>query len=65
MFRFHTLEKLYLWGFLPLELLVEIVYQWLPQAQTLPFVPLMMISVYCSLGVSYCFLALYRELFRL
>eukprot|EP00195_Chlamydomonas_chlamydogama_P007494 CAMPEP_0202906896 /NCGR_PEP_ID=MMETSP1392-20130828/40643_1 /ASSEMBLY_ACC=CAM_ASM_000868 /TAXON_ID=225041 /ORGANISM="Chlamydomonas chlamydogama, Strain SAG 11-48b" /LENGTH=229 /DNA_ID=CAMNT_0049595579 /DNA_START=8 /DNA_END=697 /DNA_ORIENTATION=- len=44
-------EKLYVLGFIPLELYCSFVHPVL-LGQMLPFVPLMLTSVYCALGVS-------------
>ncbi|XP_078514622.1 dolichyl pyrophosphate Glc1Man9GlcNAc2 alpha-1,3-glucosyltransferase [Lissotriton helveticus] len=55
----NHLEKLYLLGLVPLEIFCEIVYPLTPWKQTLPFIPLLLTSVYCALGVTYAWLRLY------
>ncbi|OCT93293.1 hypothetical protein XELAEV_18016359mg [Xenopus laevis] len=52
------LETLYLWGLVPLGAFCEVVYPLTPWHQHLPFVPLLLTSVYCSLGVSYSWVRL-------
>lgn len=51
---FSSLEWIYLIGFVPLEVYVSFVHGWI--LPTLPFLPLMVISVYCTIGVLYSFL---------
>ncbi|KAL0993744.1 hypothetical protein UPYG_G00113060 [Umbra pygmaea] len=60
----NALEATYLLGLVAVEILCEIVYPLLPWQQRLPFVPLLVTSFYCSLGVSYSFVRLYLSLFR-
>ncbi|GLI63628.1 hypothetical protein VaNZ11_006641, partial [Volvox africanus] len=49
---FGRMTKLYLAGFLAVELYVSIVHEAVPALRRrLPFVPLMLTSVYCSIGV--------------
>ncbi|KAM4699408.1 dolichyl pyrophosphate Glc1Man9GlcNAc2 alpha-1,3-glucosyltransferase [Discoglossus pictus] len=55
----NWLETLYLCGLVPLEVFCEIVYPWTPWVEHLPFIPLLLISVYCALGVFYAWLRLY------
>jgi hypothetical protein len=50
-------ERLYLWGLVA----VEVATSWvLPPLlkQRLPFLPLMAVSLYCSLGMMYCWVKL-------
>lgn len=56
------IEKLYLWGLLPLELFSSFFHP-LFISPKLPFLPLMAISVYCSVGVIYSFVCLYWHFF--
>ncbi|KAJ7996239.1 hypothetical protein DPEC_G00235040 [Dallia pectoralis] len=63
-FMLNTPEVIYLLGLIALEITCEVVYPLLPWKRTLPFVPLMMKSVYCSLGVSYSFIRLYLSILR-
>ncbi|XP_046894684.1 probable dolichyl pyrophosphate Glc1Man9GlcNAc2 alpha-1,3-glucosyltransferase [Hypomesus transpacificus] len=58
----HLLEASYLLGLVAVEIICEILYHLLPWQQTLPFVPLLVTSVYCSVGVAYSFLLLYLSL---
>jgi len=44
--------RMYLWGFVPLELYCALVHEWMLGAR-LPFAPLMLTSVYCALGVAW------------
>ncbi|XP_075054715.1 dolichyl pyrophosphate Glc1Man9GlcNAc2 alpha-1,3-glucosyltransferase isoform X2 [Mixophyes fleayi] len=57
------LETLYLCGLLPLGLLCEIIYPLSPWHQRLPFIPLMLTSIYCALGVGYSWIRLYISAF--
>ncbi|KAM4620943.1 dolichyl pyrophosphate Glc1Man9GlcNAc2 alpha-1,3-glucosyltransferase [Polymixia lowei] len=60
----HPLEAVYLLGLVAVEILCEIVYPLSPWQRTLPFLPLLVTSVYCALGVSYSFVRLYAVLLR-
>ncbi|CAB1315743.1 unnamed protein product [Coregonus sp. 'balchen'] len=60
----NPLEATYLLGLVAVEILCEVVYPLSPWQHTLPFVPLLVTSVYCSLGVSYSFIRLYLSLLR-
>ncbi|XP_063807379.1 probable dolichyl pyrophosphate Glc1Man9GlcNAc2 alpha-1,3-glucosyltransferase isoform X2 [Pseudophryne corroboree] len=53
------LETMYLGGLLPLEFLCEIIYPLTPWQQRLPFIPLMLTSIYCVLGIGYAWIRLY------
>ncbi|KAJ8275839.1 hypothetical protein COCON_G00075910 [Conger conger] len=57
-------EAVYLTGLIPLEVFCEFVYPWTTWQQTLPFIPLLVTSVYCALGVSYSFIMLNVLLLR-
>ena len=46
-------ETAYLMGFVPLEISCTVLHPWL-LASKLPFLPLLLTSVYCALGISYC-----------
>ncbi|XP_064414043.1 probable dolichyl pyrophosphate Glc1Man9GlcNAc2 alpha-1,3-glucosyltransferase isoform X2 [Latimeria chalumnae] len=53
------LEALYLIGLVPLEFFCEIVYPLTHWQTTLPFIPLLLSSVYCALGIMYSWIRLY------
>lgn len=62
------LESLYLLGLIPVAVLCEVLqaeifpqYLW---QQKMPFLPLLLTSLYCSLGICYSFLRLYVSLLR-
>lgn len=55
----NVLESLYLCGLVPLFLYDSFIHYFLGLSQSLPFLPLMLTSVYCSLGVIYCWLKYY------
>ncbi|KAJ8405885.1 hypothetical protein AAFF_G00313220 [Aldrovandia affinis] len=57
-------EAAYLTGLVPLEMFCEFVYPWTTWQQAFPFIPLLVMSVYCALGVSYSFIRLYVSLLR-
>ncbi|XP_060682201.1 probable dolichyl pyrophosphate Glc1Man9GlcNAc2 alpha-1,3-glucosyltransferase [Hemiscyllium ocellatum] len=52
-------ESIYLSGLIPLEVICEIIYPLTAWQQRFPFVPLLLISVYCSLGITYSWIKLY------
>ncbi|XP_060627205.2 dolichyl pyrophosphate Glc1Man9GlcNAc2 alpha-1,3-glucosyltransferase isoform X1 [Anolis sagrei] len=60
----NWLETLYLLGLLPLEIFCEIVFPFTAWMSKFPFLPLMLISVYCALGIMYAWLKLYISVFR-
>uniref|UniRef100_A0A8C5P9H8 Alpha-1,3-glucosyltransferase n=1 Tax=Leptobrachium leishanense TaxID=445787 RepID=A0A8C5P9H8_9ANUR len=53
------LETLYLCGLVPLGAFCEIIYPLTPWQQALPFIPLLLTSVYCALGIGYAWIGLY------
>ncbi|XP_066502804.1 probable dolichyl pyrophosphate Glc1Man9GlcNAc2 alpha-1,3-glucosyltransferase [Hoplias malabaricus] len=55
----NSVEVAYLLGLVPLELVCEFVYPLMSWQKALPFFPLLLTSVYCSLGVLYSFVRLY------
>uniref|UniRef100_A0A8B9REI0 Alpha-1,3-glucosyltransferase n=1 Tax=Astyanax mexicanus TaxID=7994 RepID=A0A8B9REI0_ASTMX len=55
----NSVEVAYLLGLVPLELICEFVYPLTSWQHTLPFIPLLLTSVYCALGVLYSFIRLY------
>ncbi|XP_053313878.1 probable dolichyl pyrophosphate Glc1Man9GlcNAc2 alpha-1,3-glucosyltransferase [Spea bombifrons] len=56
-------ETLYLCGLVPLEVFCEMLFPLTPWGLRLPFLPLMLTSVYCALGVSYAWIRLYISVF--
>lgn len=55
----NFLETVYLFGLAPLCLYENVVHDLLNLHKTYPFLPLMATSVYCAVGVVYCWLRLY------
>lgn len=55
-----TIETLYLLCIIPLETYNSLVHPLLGLDKRLPFLPLMLTSVYCAVGVMYCWLRFYR-----
>ncbi|KAG8137063.1 hypothetical protein E2320_005603 [Naja naja] len=55
----HWLEAVYLIGLIPIEIVCEIVFPFTSWAQKLPFLPLLLTSVYCAFGIIYAWLKLY------
>ncbi|KAG2456655.1 ANR42 protein, partial [Polypterus senegalus] len=55
----NSLEATYLTGLIPLEVFCEIIFPLTPLKEAFPFLPLLLTSVYCALGVSYSFIKLY------
>lgn len=51
-FVFGWIGKIYMFGFLVVEIWGQFLHPYL-LGEKLPFVPLMLISIYCSLGVIY------------
>lgn len=58
----RPLEVVYLIGLVGVAVFCEVVFPLSPWHQKLPFLPLLLTSVYCALGVSYSFLRLYLTL---
>ncbi|KAK3104024.1 hypothetical protein FSP39_023751, partial [Pinctada imbricata] len=54
-----TIEALYIWGIVPLELYNSIFHSVLGHGDKFPFLPLMLTSVYCAVGVTYSWLKFY------
>ncbi|XP_063162013.1 probable dolichyl pyrophosphate Glc1Man9GlcNAc2 alpha-1,3-glucosyltransferase isoform X1 [Candoia aspera] len=59
----NWLEAVYLIGLIPVEIVCEIVFPFTSWAQKLPFLPLLLTSVYCALGIIYAWLKLYISAF--
>ncbi|XP_033992911.1 probable dolichyl pyrophosphate Glc1Man9GlcNAc2 alpha-1,3-glucosyltransferase [Trematomus bernacchii] len=57
-------ETLYLVGLLLLSLCCDVLFPLSPWGARLPFLPLLATSLYCSLGIIYCFLRLYCSMLR-
>ncbi|XP_026861787.2 probable dolichyl pyrophosphate Glc1Man9GlcNAc2 alpha-1,3-glucosyltransferase isoform X4 [Electrophorus electricus] len=57
-----SVEATYLLGLIPLAVICELVYPLTPWHHTLPFIPLLLTSIYCALGVTYSFIRLYISL---
>ncbi|KAJ9575770.1 hypothetical protein L9F63_007416, partial [Diploptera punctata] len=55
----NIVESIYLIGLIPLFIFENIIHPWLGLDKRLPFLPLMLTSVYCSLGVMYFWLKYY------
>nr|XP_033806146.1 probable dolichyl pyrophosphate Glc1Man9GlcNAc2 alpha-1,3-glucosyltransferase isoform X3 [Geotrypetes seraphini] len=51
-------ETLYLIGLVPLEVVCEVIYPLTAWNERLPFIPLLLTSVYCAFGISYVWLRL-------
>ncbi|XP_038137460.1 probable dolichyl pyrophosphate Glc1Man9GlcNAc2 alpha-1,3-glucosyltransferase [Cyprinodon tularosa] len=60
----RPLEIVYLLGLVAVAIGCEFIFPLSPWQQKLPFLPLLVTSVYCALGVSYSFLRLYVTLLR-
>ncbi|KAM4905621.1 dolichyl pyrophosphate Glc1Man9GlcNAc2 alpha-1,3-glucosyltransferase isoform 6-T6 [Sylvia borin] len=55
----NWLETIYLMQLVPLGIFCEIIYPLTPWKGHFPFVPLLLTSVYCALGITYAWLKLY------
>lgn len=55
----NVLESLYLFGLVPLFVYENFIHYLIGLSERLPFLPLMLTSFYCSLGVIYCWLKYY------
>uniref|UniRef100_UPI0037E79902 dolichyl pyrophosphate Glc1Man9GlcNAc2 alpha-1,3-glucosyltransferase n=1 Tax=Semicossyphus pulcher TaxID=241346 RepID=UPI0037E79902 len=60
----HPLESVYLLGLVAVAIACEVIFPLSPWQQKLPFLPLLLTSVYCSVGVCYSFVRLYVSLLR-
>jgi alpha-1,3-glucosyltransferase len=59
---FSSIESIYLWGLVPLELYCLVGHKLLfGQSNKLPFLPLLLTSVYCAAGNMYCWLKMTRR----
>ena len=56
-----TLESYYLLGLIPLELYTNGLHYLIGLDKTLPFLPLLLTSVYCAVGVTYAWLRFYVD----
>lgn len=52
-------ETLYILGLIPLFLYQHVIHRFLWFSQDLPFLPLMLTSVYCAIGITYCWCKYY------
>ncbi|XP_078246328.1 dolichyl pyrophosphate Glc1Man9GlcNAc2 alpha-1,3-glucosyltransferase isoform X2 [Pogona vitticeps] len=59
----NWLETIYLTGLIPLEIFCEIIFPFTAWMPKFPFLPLMLTSVYCALGIMYAWLKLYVSVF--
>ncbi|CAH0393536.1 unnamed protein product [Bemisia tabaci] len=55
------LESIYIFGLVPLFLYESVFHPILKLDQSYPFLPLLLTSVYCSLGLMYCWINYYRH----
>ncbi|KAF2074611.1 hypothetical protein CYY_004081 [Polysphondylium violaceum] len=62
--KFRWFEKLYLFGLIPLEIFNIIIHPiYLAHIEKFSFVSLMLTSVYCAIGIHYCYLYMYSIIF--
>eukprot|EP00112_Aurelia_sp_Birch-Aquarium-sp1_P013716 Seg2924.2 transcript_id=Seg2924.2/GoldUCD/mRNA.D3Y31 product="putative dolichyl pyrophosphate Glc1Man9GlcNAc2 alpha-1 3-glucosyltransferase" protein_id=Seg2924.2/GoldUCD/D3Y31 len=57
----NKIEALYIWGLLPLYIYCNIMHSAIGLDSRLPFIPLMLTSVYCTVGVSWSWILFYRD----
>ena len=57
-------EALNLYGLLALQFYCVAVYPWLGVATKLPFLPLLLTSVFCAVGVIWSWLLFYKDTLR-
>ena len=55
----NPIESVYLLGLVPLELYCNLLHWCLGLQDRLPFLPLLITSVYCALGIVYAWIKLY------
>ncbi|CAH1107172.1 unnamed protein product [Psylliodes chrysocephalus] len=60
----NSIESFYLMGLIGIFLYENVVHVCLGLNNKLPFLPLMITSVYCSIGVVYCYIYYYREFMK-
>lgn len=56
---FNWMETVYLLGLAPLEVCCEFVFPFTSWRLKYPFIPLLLTSVYCAVGVTYAWFRLY------
>jgi len=57
----NHVEALYIWGLLPLHIYCNAIHSVIGLESKLPFIPLMMTSVYCTFGIIWSWILLYRD----
>lgn len=62
--KFPFLEKMYLIGLGVLFIYEHLIYHVLEMHKNLPFLPLMLTSVYCAVGITYFWLIFYYDYLR-
>ena len=55
----NMVESLYLWGLVPLELYCNLGHHLLGLGDKLPFLPLLLTSIYCAVGIVYSWVKFY------
>ncbi|KAK7097912.1 dolichyl pyrophosphate Glc1Man9GlcNAc2 alpha-1,3-glucosyltransferase-like [Littorina saxatilis] len=55
-----TPESVYLSGIVPLQVYSSFLHPFLGLERRLPFLPLLLMSVYCAVGVTYCWVKFYK-----
>ena len=59
----NHIEAVYIWGLLPLHVYCNAIHSIIGLDERLPFIPLMLTSLYCTVGVTWSWILFYKDSF--